>query len=202
LVRQLRAFPVEADGSCDNSAVDDLDAVVAFLLTAGEGERSEWGQSQPAEPNWWLALLEAVEHRRRDADADNHCVIGLHLWLLRAAARAHALTVEETAIRTALLVARLRPTARAGTADKDLPSSDAVTAQCLALLPSSPDHLPGRDELLLRLAAKDEAALEAARRSRRAKNLVNAAATHAGHLRDPGLQAQLQRWIDALPRLV
>jgi hypothetical protein len=182
--------------------VDHPYAVVAFLLAAAEVERSVWERHQSAEPNGWLALLEAVEHRRSEVDADAQRVVGLHLWLLGTAARSRALAADEIAIRTALLVARLGPTAHADTVEEHLPSADAVTAQCLALLPSSPDHLPGRDELLDRLAAQDEAALEAARQSRRAKNLVNAVASYVGHLRDPQLQAQLQRWIDALPRLV
>lgn len=182
--------------------MDDPQATVAFLLTAKDDERSAWRGDQSAEPNWWLALLVVAEHRRGDSDADLRRVVELHLWLLRAATRAHALTADEIAIRTAMLVARLRATGQTGAAGPALPSADAATAGCLALMPASPEALPDREDLLCRLATHDETALDTARRSRRAKHLLNAAALHSGHLRDPQLQAQLQSWTDALPHLV
>lgn len=182
--------------------VDAPHLAVSSLLDAEEHEREAWARDQPADPNAWLHLLVAVDHRYHGTDADLPRLVELHLWLLQAAERAAALRPDETTVRTAMLVARVRATAPSLEAVAAVPSSDTVVARCLAPLPRTPDDLPDRDALLARLAGGDPTALDAARRSRRAKNLVRAAALHQDHLVDPQLSNRLQCCIDALPRLV
>ncbi|WP_147341513.1 hypothetical protein [Actinomadura logoneensis] len=74
-----------------------------------------------------------------------------------------------------------------------LPTGDQIVRDCLSALPITLDQVhrvPSRD------------GLPAMRASRRAKNLVCAAAHHLPDLRDPALAEQLRAWIAAKPNLV
>jgi len=211
LVDQNRETPgtvVKISASLDGQAVAvrqrrgearQLRQALDQLLIAQEPERLRWlARREPDEPdrtNWWLHLLVLIEYRI-EHDPQHEGWIRLHRWAVEQAYVREALSRSETAIRTAYFVNEQYER-------KDvnehilalLPSPEEVVRACLAALPISYEQAQEPIEL----STKN---IDALRDSRRAKNLISAAAVHQGRLSDPQLSAQLRCWTDLRPNLV
>jgi hypothetical protein len=79
-----------------------------------------------------------------------------------------------------------------------LPSADDVVTECLAALPADPDtiRLLGHDRDLRGLT------IEELRASRKAKNLINAAAWYLEAVEDAALAKRLRGWLAIKHQLV
>lgn len=163
------------------------------LATAPESERLRWlDRLEPApadRTNWWLRLLLLIDSRIERQPERRSDWILLYSWALQQACQRGALSAEETAIRMSYFVSQQHQREGADAAVLALlPSRDQVVRDCLALIPIT----PGQATVQLERRPDN---LDAIWASRRAKNLVTAAAAHDDHVSDPQLAADLTQWI-------
>jgi hypothetical protein len=173
---------------------------LTHLLRLGDIERAGWlDRRQPApvgRANWWLFLLLVIDQQIRDHPDRAAEWAALKVWLLRRAEATDVFAAADSAEMMAyflLAVRREHP----DLLDR-LPSADDVIRACLQAIPFAVEEVPllDDDRDLHRLD------LTQMRRSRQAKNLVNAAQWHREYVRDEHLADQLRRWIAVRPRLV
>jgi hypothetical protein len=168
------------------------------LLAADNEQRAHWAaRRQPRDPadraNWWLHLLLLVKDDIvRERPQARPAATGLYLWAVDHAAQSGVFTPAEAAIQVSSFVAELRDR---NVATDALPPADSIVEACLSQIPFLLDAIPDATDLRL-------LDLDTVRRSRKAKNLINAAAAHLDQVEEPHVKAQLAGWIAALPKLV
>ncbi|GAA0968288.1 hypothetical protein [Actinocorallia libanotica] len=172
---------------------------VRHLLQASEQQRLAWiSRHQPSSQdaaNWWLRLFLQIEHAIHSRADQRLDAAHLYLWAIRRAQEQGAFSPEETAIRIAAFTSSLRSRGYTSALTEVLPTADQVVRDCIDALPITLDQ--ARTPCVL--SAEN---LPAMRTSRRAKNLINAAAHHLPDLHDQALIEQLRAWIAVKPDLV
>ena len=150
---------------------------------------------QAVDVHWWLQMYVHIDASIRAHDDDRAEWSQRRLWLLREAAARGIHDPGAVAVNVSNFMVMIRQT---GDPVAGLPSADEVVAECLAVIGEDPAAIPLLD------ANRNSAALslEQMRRSRAARNLVNAARWHEAHLTDDAVIDALNKWTGVLDRLV
>ncbi|MFB9907565.1 hypothetical protein [Allokutzneria oryzae] len=151
--------------------------------------------SPPERVTRWAQLLEQVDSRIRERAEGRVDWVRLKINLIRKGRAMEVYSAADAAVRTATFVAELHRQGIAREVAEVLPSADELVRACLAEIRIPP-------EKALTRGVFEDLDVNAIRRTRQAKILVDAAEKHAARLVDPRVAAELRRWTALKPYLV